>query len=112
MLKSIRDNLASKQDSVLTELSDCFKIISATLLPSERDAYITDNKVQCRLLIESFLPKYAKCIAAISVEIFQEKIEKRTPVKNYKTDLSVSVGSSPKRTPEDREDESNILVTR
>ncbi|CAH0731793.1 unnamed protein product, partial [Brenthis ino] len=114
MLKSIRDNLADKQESVLTELNDCFKIISATLLPSERKSYITDDKVQCRLVIESYMPKDVICTkAAISVEIFQEKTEKRTPVKSYKTDLiSVSVGSSPKRsTPEEGDSESNILVT-
>ncbi|XP_046971820.1 trafficking protein particle complex subunit 10 [Vanessa cardui] len=118
MMKSLRENLADKQETVLTELNDCFQIVSATLIPSERGVYITDNKIQCRFVVESHMPKDVNCTrAAISVEAYQDKqAEKRTPVKNNKTDLSVSVGSqanSPRRsTPDDTtESESNNLIT-
>ncbi|XP_023939099.2 trafficking protein particle complex subunit 10 [Bicyclus anynana] len=116
MLKTIRENLADKQESVLTELNDCFKLVSAELLPSERDVYITDNKVQCRLVIESDMPKDVLCTrAAIGTEAHQDKpTEKRTPVKNYKTDLTVSTASqanSPRKTVDTAETESNTLVT-
>ncbi|CAK1594006.1 unnamed protein product [Parnassius mnemosyne] len=105
MMKSIRENLSDRRDPVLTELNDCFKVVSATLLPSERGVYITDNKVQCRLVIESNLPKIVVCTqASISTHICKEEkqTERRTPVKSYKTDLSVnsSVGmqnNSPKK---------------
>ncbi|CAG5014524.1 unnamed protein product [Parnassius apollo] len=105
MMKSIRENLSDKRDPVLTELNDCFKVVSATLLPSERGVYITDNKIQCCLVVESNLPKIVVCTqAAISTQICKEEkqTERRTPVKSYKTDLSVnsSVGmqnNSPKK---------------
>ncbi|CAH2095443.1 unnamed protein product [Euphydryas editha] len=118
MLKTIREKLADKQETVLTELNDCFQIVSATLLPSERGVYITDNKIQCRFVVESHMPKDVTCSrVAISVEVFEDKQrEKRTPVKSNKTDLSVSVSSqsnSPRKlTPESTsENESNTLVT-
>lgn len=121
MTKAIRENLSEKRDPVLTELNDCFKVVSATLLPSERGVYITDNKVQCRLVVGSYLPKPVKCTrAAISSEVYKDKTtEKRTPAKGYKTDLSVngSVGtqaSSPKKATGDQLDESDTsnLITR
>lgn len=117
MLNSIRDNLADKQESVLTELNDCFNIISATLLPSQRGFYITDNKVQCCMVVESFFPKDIVCNrAAISIEAYEPKqVEKRTPVKSYKTDLSVNVAqsNSPKKSiAETSDNESTILVNR
>lgn len=89
-MNSIRQNLADKTEPVLAELNDCFKIVSATLVPSERGVYITDNKIQCRLVIESHFPKDVKCTkAAICIEQSKnDKQDKRTPVKNYKTDLS------------------------
>ncbi|XP_072933288.1 trafficking protein particle complex subunit 10 isoform X2 [Epargyreus clarus] len=120
MMKSIKVGLADKQESVLTELNDCFKVVSVTLVPSERGIYITDNKVQCHLVVESYLPKEVMCTrAAISIELYKEEkqTEKRTPVKSYKTDLSVnsSVGTqtnSPKRLPADvAENESSNLVS-
>lgn len=90
-MNTIRNNLHDKPDSVLSELNECFKIVSATLLPSERGVYITDNKVQCRLVVESNMPKEVNCKASISVESCKdEKSEKRTPSKSHKTDLSVS----------------------
>ncbi|XP_013166205.1 PREDICTED: trafficking protein particle complex subunit 10 [Papilio xuthus] len=105
MMKSIREGLSEKSEPVLTELNDCFKVVSATILPSERGVYITDNKVQCCLTIESYLPKtVVGTRAAISTEISKQdkQTERRTPVKNYKTDLSVngSIGTqsySPKK---------------
>ncbi|KAL0868397.1 hypothetical protein ABMA27_007909 [Loxostege sticticalis] len=92
MMNSIRVDLKDKTESVLTELNDCFKIISATLVPSERGVYITDNKIQCCLLIESHFSKEVNCTrAAISIEpCKEEKQDKRTPVKSYKTDLNVN----------------------
>ncbi|XP_068619603.1 trafficking protein particle complex subunit 10 [Battus philenor] len=121
MMKSIRENLSDRTDPVLTELNDCFKVVSATLLPSERGLYITDNKVQCCLVVESYLPKTVVCTrAAISTEICKEdkQTERRTPVKSYKTDLSVngSVGTqinSPKKSPADNSsDDTSNLITR
>ncbi|XP_037301824.1 trafficking protein particle complex subunit 10 [Manduca sexta] len=89
MMKTIKDELSKKPDTVLSELNECFKIISVALLPSERGLYITDNIVQCRMVVESNLPKDVVCTrAAISIEVCS-KTEKRTPVK-HKTDLSVS----------------------
>ncbi|XP_045454585.1 trafficking protein particle complex subunit 10 [Melitaea cinxia] len=118
MLKTIREKLADKEEPVLTELNDCFQIVSATLLPSERCVYITDNKIQCRFVVESHMPREVSCTrAAINVEVFEDKqTEKRTPVKNNKTDLSVSVSSqsnSPRKSTPDStsENESNSLVT-
>lgn len=101
MMNSIQDNLADKTEPVLAELNDCFKIVSATLVPSERGVYITDNKIQCRLQIESYFPKNVKCTkASICIEQCRDdKHDKRTPAKNYKTDLSNSVctQASPKK---------------
>ncbi|CAG9112783.1 unnamed protein product [Plutella xylostella] len=101
MMKSIQKNLRDQPESVLTELSDCFKLISVTLLPSERGAYITDNTIECRLVLESFLPKDVVCTkAAISVETCKEKsVEKKTPVKGAKTDLTVSSSVSQTSSP-------------
>ncbi|RVE49327.1 hypothetical protein evm_006040 [Chilo suppressalis] len=92
MTKSINVDLRDKTDSVLAELNECFKIISATLVPSDRGLYITENKVQCCLLVESFFPKEVTCNrAAISIETCKEdRQEKKTPVKSYKTDLNVN----------------------
>ncbi|CAG4959637.1 unnamed protein product [Colias eurytheme] len=102
MMKSIKENLTEK-DSVQAELNDCFRIISATLLPSERGVYITDNKVQCRLVVVSFLPKDVVCTrSAICVDMCEDKTDKQTPVKNYKTDLSsVGTQASPKKSNDD-----------
>ncbi|XP_049885562.1 trafficking protein particle complex subunit 10 [Pectinophora gossypiella] len=102
MMKSIKDNLLDKSDTVLAELNDCFKIVSATLIPSERGVYITDSTVQCCLVVDSNFPKEVSCSrAAINIEKCKDaKQEKRTPMKSYKTDLSVSVGvqtGSPKK---------------
>ena len=114
-MKSIREELSKKTETVLTELNECFKVVSATLMPSERGVYITDNKVQCRMTVVSYLPKDVTCTrAAISIERCKDdKVEKRTPVKSYKTDLSVSgsVGS-PKRGPVEPECETTDLITR
>jgi hypothetical protein len=92
MMKSIKVDLKDKTESVLSELNECFKIVSATLVPSDRGVYITDNKVQCCLTIESFFPKEIICNrAAISIEpCTEDKQEKKTPVKGYKTDLNVN----------------------
>lgn len=105
MMKSIRKNLSDRTETILAELSDCFNVISATLIPSERGVYITDNKIQCCLKIESYLPQDVNCTkAAISIELFNntEKVmEKKTQVKNvHKTDLtgSVAQSNSPKKT--------------
>lgn len=103
MLKSIKNDLSDQPDTVLTELNDCFKVVSASLQPSERGVYITDNKIECRLVVESFLPKEALCSkAAISIETCGKVTERRTPVKGYKTDLGVNssvsaLGGSPKK---------------
>ncbi|XP_053615450.1 trafficking protein particle complex subunit 10 isoform X2 [Plodia interpunctella] len=100
MMKSIKDNLSDKTETVLAELNDCFKVISANILPSERGIYITDNKVQCRLKIESFLPKEVVCTkAAISIEPCKEDKSRKTPVKGYKTDLSVNGSVSAQNSP-------------
>ncbi|XP_041982895.1 trafficking protein particle complex subunit 10 [Aricia agestis] len=110
MWKSMRENLAERQESVLTELNDCFKIVSATLVPSERGVYITDNKIQVRLVFDSNFPKDILCNrAAISIE----RYEKKTPAKNYKTDLSASVSvASPKKSKECTDDsETNVVFT-
>lgn len=100
-MNSIRDNLADKSEPVLAELNDCFKIVSATLVPSERGVYITDNKIQCRLQIESYFPKNVKCTkASICIEQCKDdKQDKKTSAKNYKTDLSnnVCMQTSPKK---------------
>lgn len=102
MMNSIRDNLANKTEPVVAELNDCFKIVSATLVPSERGVYITDNKIQCRLQIESYFPKNVKCSkASICIEQCKDdKQDKKTSAKNYKTDLnnSVCTQTSPKKT--------------
>lgn len=89
-MNTIKNELCKKPETVLTELNECFKIISVELLPSERGVYITDNKVQCRLVVECYLPKDILCTkAAISIETIKNEktIESRTPVK-HKTDLS------------------------
>ncbi|KAI8437513.1 hypothetical protein MSG28_011825 [Choristoneura fumiferana] len=116
MMNSIRDNLSQKPEPVLTELNDCFKIVSATLLPSERGVYITDNKVQCCLVVESNMPRDITCTrAAISIEVFKiDKVEKRTPAKSYKTDISVNnnIGSqnnSPRKTAPDENELPNLI---
>ncbi|XP_013186203.2 trafficking protein particle complex subunit 10 isoform X2 [Amyelois transitella] len=115
MMKSIRDNLSDKTDTVLAELNDCFKVISAEILPSERGIYVTDNKVQCCLKIECLLPKDVVCTkAAISIETCKEDKGRRTPVKGYKTDLSVnsnvSAPNSPRKAAADGDgDSSNII---
>ncbi|VVD05938.1 unnamed protein product [Leptidea sinapis] len=99
MMKSIKESLSDKQKAVQTELNDCFQLISVTLLPSERGIYITENKVQVRLVFESLLPKDVACTqAAICIDVYTERqTEKQTPVKTSKTDLS-SVGTqSPKK---------------
>lgn len=92
-MNSIRDNLEHRKEPVLAALNDCFKIVSATLVPSERGVYITDNKIQCRLQIESYFPKNVKCTkASICIEQCRDdKQDKKTPVKNYKTDLTNSM---------------------
>ncbi|XP_075984527.1 SIDL trafficking protein particle complex subunit 10 [Anticarsia gemmatalis] len=114
MMKCIREELSKKAETVLTELNECFKIVSASLVPSERGVYITDNKVQCRLTVVSYLPKDVTCSkAAISIECCAEKDKK--PVKGYKTDLaSGSVGSqnnSPRRGPVETDNETTNLIT-
>lgn len=116
MMNSIRDNLSQKPEPVLTELNECFKIVSATLLPSERGVYITDNKVQCCLVVESNMPKDITCTrAAISIEVFKiDKVEKRTAAKSYKTDLSVNnnIGSqnnSPRKSAPDDNELPNLI---
>lgn len=117
MMRTIREDLANKTDTVLAELNECFKVKSVSLLPPERGLYITENKVQCRVVIESFLPKDIKCTkAAISIDLFKDDkvAEKKPPVK-HKTDLSVncSVGiqtGSPKRNVDKIEDAVNSLV--
>ncbi|OWR45095.1 Trafficking protein particle complex subunit 10 [Danaus plexippus plexippus] len=109
MMKSIKET--DKQESVLTELNDCFKIVSVNILPSERGVYITDNKVQCRLVIESLMPKDVLCNkAAICVDSVKQD---KTPVKTYKTDLTVGKqSSSPRKSNIDNTDsDSNNLVT-
>lgn len=109
-MKSIKET--DKQESVLTELNDCFKIVSVNILPSERGVYITDNKVQCRLVIESLMPKDVLCNkAAICVDSVKQD---KTPVKTYKTDLTVGKqSSSPRKSNIDNTDsDSNNLVTR
>lgn len=97
MSKSIKENLSDKTEPVLAELNDCFKLVSATLVPSDRGVYITDNKVQCCLTIESLFPKDVTCNrAAISIEVCKDdKLEKKPSAKCNKTDLSVnsSVGT-------------------
>lgn len=112
MMKSLKD-ISSKPDSVLCELNDCFKIVSATLLPSERGVYITDNKVECCLTIESYFPREVNCKkAAISIENREEKCtDKRTPVKN-KTDLSSVSSNSPKKGASDVSNDESIVLTR
>ncbi|XP_045517128.1 trafficking protein particle complex subunit 10 [Pieris brassicae] len=94
MMKSIKQNLTDK-DSVQADLSDCFRLISSTLLPSER-GYITENKVQCKLVFESVLPKDVVCTKA-TICIDPCEIEK-TPVKN-KTDLGIQ--ASPNKSSDD-----------
>ncbi|XP_063896992.1 trafficking protein particle complex subunit 10 [Helicoverpa armigera] len=117
MMKSIREELSKKPESVLTELNDCFKVVSASLVPSERGVYITDNKVQCRMTVVSYLPKDVACTrAAISIERCKDdKAEKRTPVKSYKTDLSVSgnvsQNNSPRRGTVEPDNDSTNLIT-
>lgn len=86
MMMSIKKNLTDK-DPVQTDLHDCFRLISSTLLPSER-GYITDNKVQCKLVFESLLPKDVACTKATICVDPCEKL-----VKN-KTDLSVQASSN------------------
>lgn len=120
MMKSIKENLSGKSETVLTELNDCFKVVLATLVPSHRGIYITDYKVQCCLQLDCLLPKEVTCTRmAISIEPCKEdKTEKKTPVKSYKTDLSVngSVSSqtnSPRRSASDvGESEPSALVSR
>lgn len=92
MMKSFRENLSHKTESILTDLNECFKIVSATLVPSERGVYITDNKVECRLVVESYFPKDVKSTrAAISIETCSsDKINEKRTAKGYKTDLSVN----------------------
>ncbi|XP_050672196.1 trafficking protein particle complex subunit 10 [Leptidea sinapis] len=108
MMKSIKESLSDKQKAVQTELNDCFQLISVTLLPSERGIYITENKVQVRLVFESLLPKDVACTqAAICIDVYTERqTEKQTPVKTSKTDLS-SVGT---QSPKKSDDVSNNLV--
>ncbi|XP_052753986.1 trafficking protein particle complex subunit 10 [Galleria mellonella] len=112
MLKCIKEKLSDKQDTVLAELNDCFKLVSATLIPSERGVYITDNKVQCRLLLECNLPKEVTCTrTAISIEPCKEdrnESGKRTPVKCYKTDLTVN-GSVSTQTNSPRKSTSDVV---
>lgn len=90
MLKAIRDELSKKPDTVLSELNECFKIVSATILPSERGVYITENKVQCQLVLVSNFPESMNCKASISVESCKDDKSQKTPTKCHKTDLSVS----------------------
>lgn len=69
MMKSIKEHLSTKTETVLSELNECFKVVSASLVPSERGIYITDHKVQTRLVVESYFPKDVVCTkAAISIE--------------------------------------------
>ncbi|XP_047986629.1 trafficking protein particle complex subunit 10 [Leguminivora glycinivorella] len=117
MMKSIK-SLSQKPEPVLTELNECFKIVSVALLPSDRGIYITDNKVQCRLVVESNMPKDITCTrAAISIERYKvDKQEKRTPAKSYKTDLSVnnnvgSQNSSPRKGAPEGDNELTNLIT-
>ncbi|CAH2054314.1 unnamed protein product, partial [Iphiclides podalirius] len=89
MRNSIRVQL-EKREPVAAELNDCFRVVSATLLPSERGIYVADNKVQCRLTVESHLPKLVRCSrAAISTELLKDPPVERRP-KSHKTDLSVN----------------------
>ncbi|XP_063537577.1 trafficking protein particle complex subunit 10 isoform X2 [Cydia strobilella] len=118
MMKSIRD-LSQKPEPVLSELNECFKIVSVTLLPSDRGIYITDNKVQCGLVVESNMPKDIICTrAAISIEKFKvdKQTEKRTPAKSYKTEINVNnnVGSqnnSPRKIAPEGDNELTNLIT-
>ncbi|CAB3233344.1 unnamed protein product [Arctia plantaginis] len=115
MMKCIREELSKKTDTVLTELNECFKIVSASLVPSERGVYITDNTVQCRLTVISFLPREVRCSkAAISIEHCKDEKEKKL-VKGHKTDLaSGSVASqtnSPKRGLVGSDNEITNLIT-
>lgn len=112
MIKSIRNDLANETETVLAELNDCFKIISVSLVPSKRGVYITDNKVECCLQLESYLPKEVMCTkAAISIESYKRSSDRRTPVKGgHKTDLTVNsnVGNqcnSPKKLAQDIEND-------
>lgn len=114
-MKSIREELCKKSETVLTELNECFKVVSTSLVPSERGVYITDNKVQCRMTVVSYLPKDVTCTrAAISIErCTEDRTDRRTPVKSYKTDLSVSSSvASPRRGPAEADNETTNLITR
>lgn len=115
MMKCIREELSKKTETVLTELNECFKIVSAKLVPSERGVYITDNKVHCRLTVVSYLPKDVLCSkAAISIECCKDDKEKK-PVKGHKTDLSSGSVSnqtnSPKRGPVETDNENINFIT-
>ncbi|KAL4715985.1 hypothetical protein ACJJTC_013285 [Scirpophaga incertulas] len=114
MMKSIRMDFKGKNVTVLTELNECFKLVSATLVPSDRGIYITDHKVQCCLVVESLFPKDVRCNrAAISIEpCTEDRTDKKTPVKSYKTDLnvngSVSTQTNLQRKTSDVSTESNV----
>lgn len=115
-MKCIREELSKKTDTVLTELNECFKIVSASLMPSEREIYITDNKVQCRLTVISFLPKEVRCSkAAITIECCKDEKEKKL-VKGHKTDLGsgnvASQTNSPKRGVVGSDNDITNLITR
>ncbi|CAK1545522.1 unnamed protein product [Leptosia nina] len=108
MIKSIKQNLTEKE-SVQTELNDCFHLIATSLLPSER-GYITDSKVQCRVVIESFLPRDVVCTRGSICLDSESQIDKKTPVKNNKTDVSVGTQASPKKSSDDI-DPSNFVTS-
>lgn len=99
MMKSIRKNLKDKSSPVLCELGDCFRIVSASIVKPKRGIFITDNKIQCCLEMESLLPREVVCKkACVSIEQCKEHGDSKAVDQkgsfNSKTDVNNILGVS------------------